>query len=127
MSFYPLTGTSPTFNDDFYIFHYTYGIEYKRGGRVEASRPGPQCRSSPPQPPRPPGSLGLWPACGLDAFSLGRLGTEACGSGPLSAPGRSARAAWVPRISLSLDCGAPRPPAPNQEVRRGPPRLPSAG
>ena len=22
-------GTSATFNDDFYIFHYTYGIEYK--------------------------------------------------------------------------------------------------
>ena len=35
-------------------------------------------------------------------MALGRLSTEACGSGPLSAPGRSARAAWVPRISLPL-------------------------
>ena len=26
-------GTSATFNDDYYIFHYTYGIEYRLDGR----------------------------------------------------------------------------------------------
>ena len=28
-------GTSATFNDDFYIFHYTYGIEYKMTGQPQ--------------------------------------------------------------------------------------------
>lgn len=28
-------GTSKTFNDDFYIFHYTYGIEYKLSGQPQ--------------------------------------------------------------------------------------------
>ena len=28
-------GTSKSFNDDFYIFHYTYGIEYTMAGRPQ--------------------------------------------------------------------------------------------
>ena len=50
-------GTSATFNDDYYIFHYTYGIEYRLSGQPQArSAPRPSRRAhahatSPPASP----------------------------------------------------------------------------